>query len=246
MYIAYSAFRTNMHGSVCLFSKYLQHLLEGENLNELDISSESSSNNIFRDTQTLSTGWNGICTVLKYISSVQTNIEQEISSLNSIISSNHQKTINSYNITSTLIDNLYKVYTLTAARPSGSSGILTPVFESEFGDKTNISLIGGEMYKDFTYKLKPYIEELNGNILNKINSLINTNIYKSTIDTAYSNFANFDTAIATASNVMNKRILDLKSYFLTLQFLLMLFTWIYFIFFYCSCNYLYFLCIKRK
>ena len=28
-----------MHGSVCLFSKYLNHLLEGENLEELDISS---------------------------------------------------------------------------------------------------------------------------------------------------------------------------------------------------------------
>ena len=35
-----------MHGSVCLLSRYLDHLLEGENLDELDISSASSSDNI--------------------------------------------------------------------------------------------------------------------------------------------------------------------------------------------------------
>ena len=42
---------------------------------------------------------------------------------------------------------------------------------------------------------------------------------------------NFDTAVAIASNVMNNRILDLKDYFLTLQFLLMFFTFGYLIFF---------------
>ena len=220
-----------MHGSVCLFSKYLQHLLEGENLNELDISSASSSNNIFRDKKSLSTGWSGTCPVLQFISSVQTDIEQEIVSLNSIISSDHQATINSYETTTSLLDNLYTVNNISVDRPSGSSGTLTPVFESEFRDKTNTSLIGGEIYNDFVYKLKPNIEELNGDILTEINDLISTNIYQSTIDTAYSNFANFDTAVATASNVMNKRIIDLKDYFLTLQFLLMFFTSAYFIFF---------------
>ena len=230
-FLLYSAFRTNMHGSVCLFSKYLQHLLEGENLNELDISSASSSNNIFRDKKTLSTGWTGTCPVLLLISSVQTDIEQEISSINSIMSSVHQNTINSYELATSLLDDLYTVNTITADRPSGSSGTLTPVFESEFGDKTNTSLIGGEIYNDFVYKLKPYIEELNGDILTEINDLINRNTYQSTIDTAYSNFAKFDTAVATTSNIMNGRIIDLKDYFLTLQFLLMFFTWAYFIFF---------------
>ena len=44
-----------MHGSVCLLNKYLSHLLEGENSEELDISSASSSDNIFSNIKKRST-----------------------------------------------------------------------------------------------------------------------------------------------------------------------------------------------
>ena len=54
-----------MHGSVCIFSRYLNNLLDGENIDELDISSASSSDNVFSNKKTLSTGWEGTCPLVK-------------------------------------------------------------------------------------------------------------------------------------------------------------------------------------
>jgi hypothetical protein len=139
--------------------------------------------------------------------------------------------MNSYEETSSLIDKIFVTSSISVARPSGLTDTLKPNFENEFSDKTNTSLLGGEIYNDFNNKLKPYIEQQNTNIKTKVNNLITNNVFKSSIDSAYSNFVKFDTAVATASNVMNNRILDLKDYFLTLQFLLMFFTWGYLLFF---------------
>ena len=215
-----------MHGSVCLFSKYLKHFLEGENLDELDISSKSST--FFRNKKTLSTGWTGTCPVLQSFNSIQNEYSNELSSLNSIFSSNHKNTMTSYTSTNKLIEELYFVTSIT---PSDSKKSLIPKFENEFSDKENKSLIGGEIYDNFIYKLKPIIDEQDGTIQTQVNSLLSSNSFKTNIDDTYSNIVKFDTAVATASNVMNNRILDLKDYFLTLQFLLMFFTWGYLLFF---------------
>ena len=53
----------------------------------------------------------------------------------------------------------------------------------------------------------------------------NNDTYKKSVDNTYEYFVNFDQTIATASNVMNTKMLDLKDYFLSLQFNLMFFTW---------------------
>jgi hypothetical protein len=220
-----------MHGSVCLFSKYLQHLLEGENLDELDISSASSSNNIFRNKKSLSTGWTGTCPILQLINEARNGLDEELTSLNSIIYTYHQNIISSYESLESALNYIFIVYSINSPRPSGLTTSLTPSFENEFRDKTNNTLIGGEIYYDFTNKLKPLVKEINGDILNEINSLIDSNALKNTMDSAYFNFQNFDNTVVTASNIMNRRIIDLKDYFLTLQFWLMFFTWGYFLFF---------------
>ena len=220
-----------MHGSVCLFSKYLQHLFEGENLNELDISTASSTDNIFVNQKSLSTGWTGTCPILQLFSSVQTDYTSQISSLSTAISSIHTNTMNSYVTTSELMDDIFTVSKITEIHPSGSTHVLIPKFESQFNDKSNTSLIGGEIYYDFNNKLKSYIEEQDKNIITKVNNLINTDSFKTGIDSAYTNFVNFDNTVATAANVMNNRMLDLKDYFLTLQFLLLFFTWGYLLIF---------------
>ena len=217
-----------MHGSVCLFSKYLQHLFEGENKNELDISSAGSTDNIFSGKTTLSTGWTGTCPVLKLFNSVQNDFNSQITSLNTILSTTHLNTKSSYESTNDLMSKIFETSTITGTL--GETVTFTPNFEREFSDKTNTSLLGGQIQSDFN-KLKNYIEEQNTNIETKINNLINNNAFKSSIDLAYTNFVNFDTAVATASNIMNNRMLDLKDYFLTLQFLLMFFTWGYLLFF---------------
>ena len=78
-----------MHGSVCLFSKYLDHLLEGENLEELDISSYSSTDNIFSGTKSLSSGWNGTCSLINQYDTIYNNYTSELNSLINIFSSEH-------------------------------------------------------------------------------------------------------------------------------------------------------------
>ena len=217
-----------MHGSVCLFSKYLKHLLEGENLDELDISSRTSS--LFKNAKTLSTGWTGTCPVLQSFNSIQNDFSNELTSLDSMFSSYHQNTMSLYKSTSSLIDDLFIISKINVTLPSKSSKTLIPKFENEFSDKNNKSLIGGEINYNFNNKLKPFIDQ-DGTIQTQVNSLLNSNSFKTKIDDTYSNIAKFDTAVATAANVMNNRILDLKDYFLTLQFLLMFFTWGYLLFY---------------
>ena len=220
-----------MHGSVCLLSKYLNHLLEGENLDELDISLAGSSDNIFSNLNTLSTGWTGTCPLADYYNNFYQNYTSELTSLSSAISSTHSSLLSSYSTTNTLINSLYTVNYLTSTRPSGSTGSLMPKSEYEFSDRTNTSLIGGEIYYDFINKLKANIESLNGTIRTSINNFVSNDNYKQYVDSAYQNFIKFDTAVATASNVMNNNMLDLRDYFLTLQFLLMFFTWAFMLFF---------------
>ena len=220
-----------MHGSVCLLSRYLKNLLEGENLDELDISSASGSNNIYRNKKSLSTGWKGTCPILELMFKIQSDVYKEIYSFDTIITSDHQKTINSYETSISVLESLYVVNYITEPRPSGLTEKLLPSFEYEFSDRLDTSLIGGEIYQDFTSKLSSIIYELNENILNEINSIRGDSSIKEIIDTAFLNFKYFDTAVATASNVMNNRIIEVKNYFLTIQFLLMFFTWGYLLFF---------------
>lgn len=200
-------------------------------MNELDISTASSTDNIFVNQKSLSTGWTGTCPILQLFSSVQTDYTSQISSLSTAISSIHTNTMNSYVTTSELMDDIFTVSKITEIHPSGSTHVLIPKFESQFNDKSNTSLIGGEIYYDFNNKLKSYIEEQDKNIKTKVNNLINTDSFKTGIDSAYTNFVNFDNTVATAANVMNNRMLDLKDYFLTLQFLLLFFTWGYLLIF---------------
>ena len=80
-------------------------------------------------------------------------------------------------------------------------------------------------------KLYENIELLNSTIKNALMIFQNNDTYKKSVDEAYEYFVNFDQTIATASNVMNTKMLDLKDYFLSLQFNLMFFTWGYVLFF---------------
>ena len=84
-----------------------------------------------------------------------------------------------------------------------------------------MSLAGGEIYFDFVNKLMTNIESLNGTIRTNIINFEANDQIKNSVNSVYENLVNFDTAVATAANVMNKRIIDLKDYFLSIQFNLM-------------------------
>ena len=220
-----------MHGSICLFARYLSHLLEGENLDELDITTASSADNIFTSQNSLSTGWKGTCTLINEYDSIYNNYNSELTSLSSVLSSYHTLLLSYYGITNTLISNLFTTTYITSTRPSGLTTQLMSLSESEFSDRTNTSSIGGKIYTDFSNYLKTNIESLNLTIRPNINTFISNNIYGKSMKDAYDNFANFDSTVATTANVMNNNILDMKDYFFTLQFILMFFTWAYLFFF---------------
>ena len=220
-----------MHGSVCLLSRYLNNLLEGENLDELDISSASSSNNIFTNQQSLSTGWKGTCALVNQYDNIYSNYSSELTSLNTLLTTDHENLLTYYSLTNSLMSNLYTVTYLSSSRPSGATTSLLPKSEYEFSNRANSSLIGGKIYNDFVNNLQANVESLNGTIKTSINNFVNNNAYGNNINDAYANFVNFDVAVATAANVMNTRMLDLKDYFLVLQFILMFFTWAYMFFF---------------
>ena len=220
-----------MHGSVCLCARYLRHLLEGENLDELDITTASSADNIFTSQNSLSTGWKGTCTLINEYDNIYNNYNSELTSLSSVLSSYHTLLLSYYGITNTLISNLFTTTYITSTRPSGLTTQLMSLSESEFSDRTNTSSIGGKIYTDFSNYLKTNIESLILTIRHNINTFISNNIYGKSMKDAYDNFANFDSTVATAANVMNNNILDMKDYFFTLQFILMFFTWAYLFFF---------------
>ena len=220
-----------MHGSVCLFSKYLNHLLEGENPEELDISSADSSDNIFSNIKTLSSGWTGTCPLINQYNIIYSNYSSQLTSLISIFSSQHSELLSLFSSTQSHINNLFTVNYISATRPSGATTSLMPKCEYEFSDRTNMDLSGGEIYYDFENKLKTNIENLDGNIKTSIINFEQNDEIKNSVNSVYDNLINFDTAVATASNVMNGRILDLKDYFLSIQFSLMFFTWGYMFFF---------------
>ena len=220
-----------MHGSVCLLSRYLNNLLEGENLDELDISSASSADNIFSNQQSLSTGWKGTCALVNQYDNIYSDYSSDLNILNTLLTTNHNNLLNHFSATNTLINNLYTVKYITSGRPSGSTASLLLNSEYEFSNTANSSLIGGKIYIDFVDNLLFNIESLNRTIKPSITTFLNNNAYRNNINDAYENFVNFDIAVATAANVMNINMLDMKDYFFTLQFILMFFTWAYLFFF---------------
>ena len=113
-----------MHGSVCLLSRYLNNLLEGENLDELDISSASSADNIFSNQQSLSTGWKGTCALVNQYDNIYSDYSSDLNTLNTLLTTNHNNLLNHFSATNTLINNLYTVKYITSGRPSGSTASL--------------------------------------------------------------------------------------------------------------------------
>ena len=220
-----------MHGSVCLFSRYLNNLLEGENLDELDISSASSSNNIFSNQNSLSTGWKGTCQLVNQYNDIYSDYSTELNSLNALMTTNLNELLNYFSVTNSLLTNLFTANFITSSLPSGSTASLLPKSEYEFSDMTNTSLIGGKIYKDFVDNLLANLLSLNDTIKIYINHFLSSDAHKGNINDAYTNFANFDVAVATAANIMNENMLDLKDYFNVLQFIVMFFTWAYMFFF---------------
>lgn len=128
------------------------------------------------------------------------------------------------------MEKLFIVSEINVTNPSGSSIILIPKFEYVFSNKSNINLIGGQIYSDITNNLDVYIEQVDGNIKDNIESLYNNNALISILTNTNSNFLKFHELVSTASNIIITKFFDIKDYFLNIQTSLMIFTWSYLFF----------------
>ena len=211
----YRSFRYNFHGAVCLFSKYFQHLLKGENLYELDLDNYLiNENNAFFPEKNLSSNWHGTCKLIELFNYFRTNYSNYFNSLNSTInscSSNsicHKNTINYYEITKRKIKELEEIYTLSSKRPSGATSSLTPYFEKEFRDLSNLNTLGGLIYDNFM-RLENNIDKIN-DIQDSINNYLSDINIQTNLNNAYLSMINFDKTITSASNIMITNFLNDK------------------------------------
>ena len=217
-YFMYRSFRYNFHGAVCLFSKYFQHLLEGENLYELDINHyHNIDNNIFGSITNFSSNWKGTCNLIEIFNNFKTYYENNISLLNNSIDSFscssddicHKNTKYYYEVTKQKIEQLSNISFITSSRPSGSTSSLMPIFEDEFSDLSNNKTLGGLIYYTFKNILEPNMNKLEQmqNILK--NYISNSNLEKD-LNNAYDNMINFDKTIASAASIMITNFINNK------------------------------------
>ena len=224
-----------MHGSSCLFSKFMIHFLNGENAENLDISTEDNTDNIFSNIDSLSSNWGGTCSLVNLFNNLKTNFNEQISILNYIFTDTstttnnitHEKLKNSYERTNGLLDAIFTTSPITVTLPSNSQKTI-PNFENEFSDPSNNSQIGGQLYSEFNYNFLPFYNNMI-NIKTNLLTLLNDKSFTEIFTYAYSNFSNFDNTISTAANVMIPNFLDDKDYILDI---------LQFMFLFISCCYL--------
>ena len=238
------SFRDYMHGSACLFSKFMMHFLEGENSVDLDISGSTNVDNIFRGLKSLGSNWGGTCKLLNLFYNLRDDFSNQINDMsymynNGNISSNNTENITHdiigkfYTNTTSLIDDLYNISSISSDRPSGSEITLTPNFENEFKLKTNISTLGGKIYNDYNNILVSLYTSQNNNIKPDLVNILNNNTFINKFNNAFESITTFDNTVATASNVMITNFLSLKDYILDVyQFMFLFISWLYLVLFF--------------
>lgn len=218
IFLYFSSFRIHVRGSTCLFSKYLIHFLEGEDVEDLDISKEGSNSNVFTKINNLSSGWKGTCEAKLAINNIKTNYSQYITSLNSafeksstLTEGSHQITLNNYEKTVSSFNEISKISSIPATlRPSEISQELIPEFENQFKISEEQSTIGGEMNSIFQNYLQNYVETLKNDISPSITTLSKGDNLSNNIVTASNAMSNFDSTVATATQVLSKNFLNMS------------------------------------
>jgi hypothetical protein len=229
----YSSFRYNFHGSVCLLSKFFQHFLEGENLYELDLNNYNDiDGNSFDYSTSLSSNWKGTCDLLEKITYFKNNYTNDLSILNTTLEISscssdtlcHKNTLNYFQTTSNLIDQLSTIKSISSQRPSGSIGQLTPNFELEFQNMSDLNTLGGIIYDNYVDNLM-----INMFSLGIIHFYSTEYIYNyglnNELNEEYKNLMNFDKTVATAASIIMTNFINDKK--LILNFFQFMFIFIF-------------------
>ena len=233
LYYIYSSFRYNFHATVCLLSKFFQHFLEGENLYELDLNNYNNlEGNVFSHVGSLSSNWKGTCDLLETIIYFKNNYTNNLSLLNSTLETSvcsldsicHKTTLNYFQATSQLIEELNNVSTISSTRPSGSTITLTPQFELEFQNFSDLNTLGGLIYNNYVNNL--LVDMIGMEILQTYGKeYIDSYGLVAELNNEYNNIMNFDKTVASAASIIiTNYIMDKK---LILNFFQFMFIFIF-------------------
>ena len=195
---------------MCLLSKFFQHFLEGENLYELDLNNYNDlDGNIYSHMSSLSSNWKGTCNLLESITYFKNNYTNNLSLLNSTLETSmcssdsicHKTTLNYFDATTQSIDKLKNVSSITSTRPSGLTTTLTPAFELEFQNFSDLNTLGGLIYSNYFNNL--LIDMIGINLLQSFGKeFINNYGSIAELNNEYNNIINFDKTVSSASSII--------------------------------------------
>ena len=171
-----SSFRKNFHSAVCLFSKYFQHFLSGENLYELDATHYKVKENVFNPNYNLSSNWKGTCKLIENFNNFRINYLNTFSALDSSVNTNTYSSQYYSQLTREKIESLTISSSITSPHPSGSSSTIILNFEKEFNNLSDNTTLGGLIYNEYTSRLQVGVNEIETIKTNVKNYILNNNL----------------------------------------------------------------------
>ena len=218
---------------MCLLSKFFQHFLDGENLYELDLKNYNDiDGNSYSLTSSLSSNWKGTCDLIEKLNYFKNNYTNTLSILNTTLETSscssdtlcHKNTMNNFETTSNLIEKLDTINSISSARPSGNSTQLTPNFELEFQNRTDLNSMGGIIFYNYVNNLVADISDLE---IIQLCATAYINYYEITneLNDEYKNIMNFDKTVSSAASIIMTNYINDKK--LILNFFQFMFIFIF-------------------
>ena len=188
--------------------------------------------NLFDYTTSLSSNWKGTCDLIQKINFFKNNYTNDLSLLNTTLEMSscssdtlcHKNTMNYFETTSNLIEQLSTIKSITSPRPSGSIGQLTPNFELEFQNMSDPNSLGGIIYNNYANNLMANMFAL-GIIHVYSTEYINNYGLSNELNEEYKNLMNFDKTVASAASIIMTNFINDKK--LILNFFQFMFIFVF-------------------
>ena len=190
------------------------------------------SNSVFGYTTSLSSNWKGTCNLIEEITYFKNNYTNNLSLLNSTLQTStcasnvicHKSTQDYFDLTNQLIEELKNTSSITSTRPSGLTTTLTPIFEQEFQNFSDLNTMGGLIYNNFTNNL---LINFLGLELLQLYGEEYSNSYglSDDLNNEYNNILYFDRTVSSAASIIMANYISDKK--LILNFFQFMFIFIF-------------------
>ena len=190
------------------------------------------SNSVFGYTTSLSSNWKGTCNLIEEITYFKNNYTNNLSLLNSTMQTStcasnvicHKSTQDYFDLTNQLIEELKNTSSITSTRPSGLTTTLTPIFEQEFQNFSDLNTMGGLIYNNFTNNL---LINFLGLELLQLYGEEYSNSYglSDDLNNEYNNILYFDRTVSSAASIIMANYISDKK--LILNFFQFMFIFIF-------------------